>query len=140
MKNHEGNWTGVIHLGKKYRLHKNKEIYFDLEMQQDGNNIMGTSIDTGGFGASPDPAKINGNIIDQNIYFVKQYSSRHFLNRNGEMIVDKSRPGPEIFYTGIFNEQGNNFNGDWIMKIKVKLFRLFPLTFKLGGTWTMKRK
>jgi hypothetical protein len=133
-------WTGVIHYGKNYRRLKDKEIYFELEIKQDGEKITGISMDTGGFGASPDPATIKGEINENKISFIKQYSSRHFLNSKGEMIVDKSQPGPEIFYTGIYNDEDESFSGDWLMKIKFKLFKLLPLTFNFGGSWTMKRK
>ena len=48
--NINGKWTGTIIYGKEYRVHQNKEVYFDLDINQDAEKIKGTAIDIGGFG------------------------------------------------------------------------------------------
>ena len=60
--NLNGRWTGVIVYGHKYRQLQGKNLYFDLEITQNNNEITGISIDTGGQGTSPDSAKITGTI------------------------------------------------------------------------------
>jgi len=138
--NLNGRWTGVIVFGNRYRQLQGKNLYFDLEITQDNNKITGTSIDTGGQGASPDPANIKGTIDDNFISFIKQYSSYHYYDLNGQVIVDRTRLGPEIFYTGLYNETENEFSGDWKLIHKLKLFGITLFKLSATGLWTMKRK
>jgi hypothetical protein len=138
--NLNGRWTGVIVYGYRYRRLQGKNLYFDLEITQDNNEITGTSIDTGGQGVSPDPAKIKGTIHNYFISFIKQYSSYHYSDLNGDVIIDRTRLGSEIFYTGLYNETEKEFSGDWKLIHKAKLFGIIPIKLSATGTWTMKRK
>ena len=83
--NINGKWTGTIIYGKEYRVHQNKEVYFDLDINQDAEKIKGTAIDIGGFGTNPDPAKIIGTVVDKKINFIKQYASNHTY-KNGQIV------------------------------------------------------
>jgi hypothetical protein len=136
----DGKWTGIISLGKKYRHHKGKELYFELNVNQEAKRFSGTSIDIAGFGVNPDPASIKGTIKNGQISFIKQYSSRHFINLHGEVKVFKNKPGPKIFYTGTYQEIEKTFKGNWVMPVKYRLFKIIPMVLKFGGTWSMKRK
>ena len=138
--NLNGHWTGVIVYGYRYRQLQGKNLYFDLEITQDNNEITGTSIDTGGQGVSPDPANIKGTIENNFINFIKQYSSYHYNDLNWQVVVDRTRLGSEIFYTGLYNEIENEFSGDWKLIHKVKLFGIVLFKLSATGSWTMKRK
>jgi len=133
-------WTGTIIYGKEYKVHQNKELYFDLDLIRDNEKITGTAIDIGGEGASPDPATIKGTIVGEKISFIKQYASLHSYNIKGETTIDKSRKGPEINYTGIYDENEKRYNGHWKMTVTFKILWLIPLNLSASGTWTMKRK
>lgn len=135
----QGKWTGTIIYGKEYREYKGKELYFDLEIIQDTEKITGTSIDIGGVGMSPDSAKIIGTFVGTKINFIKQYSSYHYLDK-GKTKVDKSKNGSEIKYSGNYDEHKQLFQGNWILKGRVKLFGFIPIKYSNTGMWSMKRK
>jgi len=135
-----GHWTGTIIFGKIYKEYQNKELYFDLELIQNNENISGKAIDIGGIAMNPDPAIINGKIVTNKIQFIKQYISHHYYE-NGAVKADKSKKGPEIRYFGTYNESDKTLSGDWEIILKVKLFGIIPIKISHGnGTWNMKRK
>jgi len=133
-----GFWTGIINLEKGYRKYSNNEIVFDLEINQKGQKFEGVSIDVKGFGINTDPAKIEGELENTRIKFVKQYESLHYL-KGGEKIIDKSRKGPEIYYSGKYNEKEKRFEGEWHMNPKQWIFGIIPMRIKGSGIWQMKR-
>ena len=136
-----GMWRGTIVYGNEYRSHKGRELYFEAEIIQQGNEITGMARDTGGTGMSPDPAYISGSYQHPEINFIKQYSSFHYYSaKDGATKTDASQKGPQIKYTGIYNEQSNSFSGSWIIKAVVRFLWLFPVTLKTTGTWTMQRQ
>jgi len=136
-----GKWTGTIIFGKNYREHQNKALYFDLELTQNNEFITGKATDTGGIGVNPDPALINGKIVADKIQFIKQYESRHYFDNSGNVIIDKSKKGPEISYKGTYNAVDQTFYGNWKIVVKVKIFGIVPILIENGtGTWRMKRK
>lgn len=137
--NINGKWKGTVTYGKEYREHKNSELYFEVEISQNNELFTGIAIDTGGVGTSPDKANLNGKFDGKEISFVKQYESRHYPNRNWEIIIDKSRSGPEIYYSGRYNEKEECFSGDWIIRLQAKFLGFIPINYKNTGTWVMKR-
>lgn len=134
-----GNWTGTIVYGRKYRETHGKELYFDMALAHIGDHISGTASDTGGTGVNPDPAEINGVVTGNSIRFVKQYASYHYLI-GGKSINDKSRKGPQIFYSGTYDAAQESFAGEWTIKGKARFLGLIPVNYTVGGTWTMRRK
>jgi len=134
-----GNWVGVITYGKEYRTHKGKELYFDMELIQQNENIRGISLDIGGAGISPRKASIEGSLKENAIEFIKQYATFHYY-KNGETIIDNLRKGHAIKYSGLYNSDSQTFTGNWIIKGKVKLFGFIPINYQNTGIWSMKRK
>ena len=135
----QGAWTGCIFYGKEYGQYAGQTTYFDVRLSQEGDSIQGTSWDIGGIGVNPDPASISGETHDQNITFIKRYSSYHYYDK-GVTSIDNSRPGPEIKYSGKFDKNQQCFEGVWVIKGVVKLFWLIPIKYTNKGTWSMKRK
>tara|TARA_R110000868_G_scaffold409932_1_gene696607 strand:+ start:65 stop:490 length:426 start_codon:yes stop_codon:yes gene_type:complete len=135
-----GNWEGIITLGKEYGKDEGKEIIYYSELAQKKNKISGISYDVSGFGTNPDPADINGEIEGSKINFAKQYRTRHIAAENDEIEIDTSRKGPKIYYVGIFNESNNTFEGNWTMSATKVFFGLIPIGIKSTGTWTMTKK
>ena len=134
-----GNWTGVIIYGKEYREHENKELFFDAQINQKGNNFSGISTDTAGVGMNSDKAILNGTINDKQIEFIKQYDSYHYYYKE-QIVIDRSRKGPIIQYKGIFDKGDNCFKGEWLIEMRYKLLFFIPLKYKCKGKWEMKRK
>lgn len=134
-----GKWTGTITYGKKYAELNGKELYFDLEIIQDGELITGTSVDIGGIGTSPDAASISGTFKANAISFIKRYNSFHYFDR-GNTVVDKSQPGYEIYYTGVYNETQQTFRGNWEYRVRYNIFWIFSRKYVVGGTWSMRHK
>lgn len=137
--NINGKWKGTVIYGKEYREHMNSELYFEVEITQNNELFTGIAIDTGGVGTSPDKANLNGRFDGKEISFVKQYESYHYSNRKWETIIDKTRSGPEIKYTGSYNEKEQCFCGDWIIRSTAKLLGFILIKYKNTGTWVMKR-
>lgn len=138
--NISGEWTGIIVLGKGYLKHKGKEVYFDAEIKHEDNLINGFATDIKGYGINPDSAMIEGTFIDNEISFIKQYPSLHYHDRNGKFIIDRSKQGPKIYYKGTYDKDKQEFVGDWIMSVILKLFLFIPIKFSGTGTWSMKIK
>ena len=136
-----GHWTGTIIYGKQYSRMAGKELYFDMELIQNDNEIAGTAVDIGGVGMSPDQAYILGSVKDIEINFIKQYTSSHFYSSKGdETKIDKSIKGPRIKYQGFYNPEDETIIGEWQINMTVFLLYILPIPFKNSGTWTMKRK
>jgi hypothetical protein len=135
-----GKWEGTITYGKEYQALQNKELFFDIDILQNNDKITGTSIDTGGVGTSPDSASIKGTMVGNEINFIKQYSSRHSYNRNGQTTIDKSQPGHEIKYTGFYDENKKSFSGSWTITVLNKILWVIPIKFSASGTWLMLKK
>ncbi len=137
--NISGKWTGVIIYGKKYREYSGKELYYDAELIQENDLIHGTSSDTAGVGVSPDIASISGSFSSNFISFVKRYESLHYFDRD-QVVFDRTQPGYEIYYTGLYDEFNQSFQGNWEYILRYKIFGFIPSTFIAGGTWTMRKK
>ncbi len=139
--NLSGQWTGTIIYGKGYGQFAGKELYFDLDVIQYRDEIAGTAVDIGGAGTSPDSANILGTFRDNKINFIKQYLSSHYYLQTGDTKIDKSRKGPQIKYSGIYNEKTGTFFGNWVLNTRLLIFGLtIPVPLKNSGTWTMTRK
>jgi hypothetical protein len=138
--NLSGKWTGVIVYGKKYRKFQGQELFFDAELIQENNSISGTAIDVGGTGMSPDMAVISGAFSSNIISFIKRYKSLHYLDEKGEAIIEKTREGDNIFYSGVYDEATGTFKGNWEYRLTYKIFGIIPFKYIVGGTWTMTRK
>jgi len=137
--NINGKWTGTIIYGEKYADQKGQELYFDMDIIQEGELINGISVDVGGKGISPDSATVSGTFKTNIISFIKRYDSLHYFNK-GKTVVDKSKPGHEIYYTGLYNETNKTFKGDWEYRVRYKILWIFPYTIVAGGTWNMHHK
>lgn len=136
-----GHWTGTIIYGKSYSRIAGKELYFDMELVQSGNEFAGNAIDTGGFGVNPDEAYILGSVKDLEINFLKQYNSSHYYSlKDNETKINKKKRGPKIKYNGIYNLENDTITGEWQINVTVLFLYILPLRFKSSGTWNMTRK
>jgi hypothetical protein len=135
-----GKWKGTIIYGKAYNALHDKKLFFEIDILQDNDKITGTSVDTGGVGTSLDAASIIGTMVENEINFIKQYSSLHSYSRDGQTTIDKSKPGPEIKYTGLYDENKKSFSGSWMMTVVHKILSVIPIKSSASGTWSMRKK
>jgi hypothetical protein len=139
LKTITGKWNGVIIYGPKYRQFAGKELYFEADFEQTKDSFHGIAKDTGGTGVNPDKATISGSLTPNSITFIKRYDSLHYQD-NDQIIIDKTRPGYDIYYSGNYDEGEGVFKGTWEYRIEYWLFGLIPRRYVGGGTWTMSRK
>jgi hypothetical protein len=135
-----GTWTAVITYGEKYKQFAGKELFFEADLTQEGQKIYGTSKDIEGIGKNPTPATLSGSITQGKIKFVKRYEALLSLNAMGDEVFDKTKPGLDINYSGVYDHTGNSFSGHWEYRIRTKTLYLIPYIFICGGNWSMKRK
>ncbi len=133
-----GKWIGSLLFGPEYGRDAGKELFFEIDFVQTGEKFTGTARDTGGFGASPDPAKIEGTFKENKIQFEKYYASQHTVDEHGKTIVDRSKSGPGIQYEGVYNESDKTFTGTWYIAMMQNTGRGMQ-EFKCTGTWNMKQ-
>ena len=135
-----GKWKGTIVYGNEYTMLKDKELYFEMELQLDGDKIFGTAKDTGGEGMNDTEATIKGIFINNRIDFIKRYE-KIVLYEGNSRTHHEIESHPAIYYSGVFDFTENSFSGTWEYK---------PGTFKLKsgeayrndsakGSWTMKK-
>ncbi len=135
-----GDWTGIITYEKGYENIPSRVLHFEMNIVQEGEKIIGVAIYANGFGVNPEPADISGDFIDNRIDFLKQYRAYYYWE-NGEVRIDKTKPGLLIYYRGIYIENSKEFVGKWKVKYKVKLFGIIPIgIYPLRGSWRMSRK
>ncbi len=139
MINLNGKWKGTLVFGREYGRDAGKELYFQMDLQHEGDTITAVAKDTGGFGMSPDPAKISGTFTNGVISFKKYYESFHTVDEKGTLVVDPSKKGPDILYNGVYDPATESFKGGWSIAMLVNQGNRTE-TFTCTGTWTMSQE
>ena len=119
-----GEWRGSYTYGEGYRESiKGRTVDFVIEMEVENGNLKGVSREE-----NKEPATINGFIFDDFIGFVHQYPVKYSLNENGESVIDVTRTGSRVFYSGLFDDKTGRFRGIWRIEGRNN-----------WGEWTMKK-
>lgn len=135
-----GYWTSVLTYGKGYRKLEGQTITCELQLQQVGKAFMGSSQDVNGEGCHPEEATITGQVtLDGEIAFTKKYPCLHSIDRKGELILYPKIDGPEIEFTGNFDQGSNRFSGNWQVSVKVYFLGLIPKNVTSKGEWVMEK-
>lgn len=122
--NFYGEWTGNYTYGDGYRESiKGRTVDFVIEMEVENGNLKGVSREE-----NKEAATINGFIVDDFIGFVHQYPVKYSLNENGESLVDVTKAGSRVFYTGLFDDKTGRFRGIWRIEGRNN-----------WGEWSMKK-
>jgi hypothetical protein len=135
-----GSWQGEIIYGHKYRQYAGKALFFEATFTQQADDIHGTATDTGGEGVNPDLASITGRLAGNRFSFIKRYASLAYIDEEGKRVVDRSTPGFDIHYLGIYDTETGKFSGTWEYRVKMRVLWIIPWLHRPGGTWTMSRK
>lgn len=134
-----GFYKGILTYGKSYRQFEGEELTFDLMiMKTEGDKFNAMSRDVEGFGINSSDAVIKGVYSDEYIIFKKRYESSLTMTKNGDFVEDSSQKGPQIHYFGTYNDDQDEFEGKWKVKLHIKLLgiKLFKIT-RGRGTWRM---
>ena len=67
---------------------------------------------------------VRGFIDDDHISFVKKYPCKYESNENLEVVIDKDKPGHEVIYDGYWNEELENWSGEWEIEGDIELFHI----------------
>lgn len=135
-----GKWKGTIIYGPEYGPQQNKELYFEMKVNQKGNLINAVAKDIGGIGMHEKEAIIKGKFDGKNIDFEKQYPTLHLTSIFGKKTrYKKNKPGAVINYHGTFDKDSKTFSGTWIINSKIKFLFIIPVKLEGSGTWKMKK-
>jgi len=137
MSSLNGKWKGKFSYDAEFD-DNNTEHYFEMTLQVDEeDDISGEIRDLRAEEGFPGPAKITGFIDGEDISFIKQYPHLFLLNEKREVIIDKTKPHPEIHYHGSITEEG--ISGEWDMEAHV-LFKVGEYHSQmLFGSWELKK-
>ena len=135
--NLNGRWTGSILYDEKYQQ---PGLTFEMELDHEGHEFYGLSIDTLGPCAHPEAAEVTGKIKGSEICFLKQYSCPHYFDWKSNVILDRYKQGPTIKYTGEIDEKYGVAFGRWELEAKWLILGLIPYRIKTAGSWRMRRK
>jgi hypothetical protein len=104
-----GGWSGYYIYGSGYKdTVKGKTVDFEIRMDVEHGVMKGISKEEG-----KEPAEISGFIFDQFVGFTHRYPVHYFINAKGESIVDASKPGSKVFYSGLYDYKTSSFRGIW---------------------------
>lgn len=134
-----GKWKGEYICGPEYDNHHGRTVEFILELIENKGSISGVCMDFETKEYFSEPIIVLGFIDNDFISFTKQYPFSYFINEQGQVIVDRTKPHPEITYSGEFNPETNTFFGEWDLVLDSQKFGDGYFDDSLTGTWTMKR-
>ncbi len=113
----------VIWIGKYFDLNEREEeieFLFRIDAEMDGENsfagkvweeeffeLTKAFIDVEGF--------IEGNLIS----FVKTYPFQYDYDENMNALIDRTKPGHQVIYEGIWDENSNSWKGEWEIELEV---------------------
>jgi hypothetical protein len=139
LKNISGKWKGEYICGPEYENHQGRTVEFILELIENSGLIRGICIDFATKEYFSEPITVSGFIDNDFISFTKQYPFTYFIDEQGKVIIDRSKPHPEITYSGEFDRETNTFVGEWDIVVDSQKFGDGYFDDSLTGTWTMKR-
>ncbi|MFO7656254.1 MAG: hypothetical protein R6W78_04240 [Bacteroidales bacterium] len=135
-----GNWLGELTYNDDHRPElQGKTMKFRLAIEENDGDITGECIDLEGTGVIPEAAVINGFFDENVISFVKQYPGFYFINYNAEVEKHEDKEPAEINFTGTFNPENNQFEGEWHAVFAVKQLIFGFAEQLISGTWIIKR-
>ncbi|MDQ3048473.1 MAG: hypothetical protein M3R27_13070 [Bacteroidota bacterium] len=134
-----GNWKGEYICGPEYEIHTGRTVQFTLELIENNGSISGTCIDFETKEHFSEPITVSGFIDKGFISLVKQYPFFYFIDELGQVVVDRTKPHPEITLSGEFNPETNSFEGEWDLVADSQKFGDGYFDDSLTGTWTIKK-
>lgn len=135
-----GQWKGEFIYGAGYGDFEGERASFLLFLDDGVNEFSGKAFDIDGVGVQNEAATIKGFYKDGMISFIKQYPKAHLLEDDGSLTLDEKKTSPEIHYYGEYNEQAEEFAGNWEMVVsEIKEGKNF-VEFLCVGTWHMKKE
>lgn len=133
----KGIWKGKYKFaGRVPESLKTRETQFEINIQSfDGSHFTGTVEDDLESGGTPGTGKVQGEISNDNISFVKQMpvSALYFKDK---MIIDEKKMHPPIYYTGKISN--GRAQGTWRFRFGIMFKGIIPfIILPTKGTWEM---
>jgi hypothetical protein len=139
LKSISGKWKGEYICGPEYDNAQGHTVEFILELNENNGSISGICIDFETKEHFSEPITVSGFIDKDFISFIKQYPFLYSIGEQGQVIVDRTKPHPEITYSGEFDSETNSFLGEWDLVVDSQKFGDGYFDDSLTGTWTMRK-
>lgn len=111
---------------------------FDMVLiEEEDDEFTGEIVDTSEISQNPEKAAVTGFVMGDTLSFVKQYPYLFQYDEKGELLIDKSKPHPEINYHGEMGE--DEMNGEWDMEIGTSQFYGDFYSKMMSGRWLAKK-
>jgi hypothetical protein len=113
---------------------------FKIEIELDDNlSFTGTVWEDEFSEISGKLVSVRGFIDGDHISFVKKYPCKYEFDENLEVVLDIDKPGHEVIYDGYWNEELENWTGEWYIQDDYELFLVNQIkTFAYFGSFEMK--
>lgn len=114
-------------------------FYMDVELEADGN-FSGTLWEDEFFTLSQKLIDVQGSLIQNQIHFTIKYPYQFDLDENFKALVDFTKPGHEVRYSGMWLPNYGIWTGEWEIKGDLILSGLeFYEEEYYGGGFELKR-
>lgn len=119
---------------------KEISVGFKMKLELDKKlNFIGTVWEEEFSGITGKLVSVRGFIDEDHISFVKKYPCKYESNENFEVAIDMDKPGHEVIYDGYWNEELENWSGEWYIQDDYELFLVNQIkTFAYFGRFEMK--
>lgn len=131
-----GNWQGTYYF-QSNEPNNEKGVDFKMTLTEKDGEIIGRCMDLGEKGI-PEPAKIEGFVENNMISFIKQHPTNWYVNEEGDLKNDTSRPHPEIQYQGELLD--DEFKGTWELVINPMKYGDGYFEEYISGRWEMRKE
>ena len=142
LKKLTGKWVGQYTYGEGYESVTQESCPFEMDIIHDGFTLKGTCFEEKYKDILKSPATIEGSFEKSHISFIKKYPSQLAIDGSGETMVDDSKTGVPIHYTGSLTKKLFSrryiFAGQWSMNEKLDFGGGVSKYITLSGTWSME--
>ena len=135
-----GKWTGKLTYGSNFGHLEHEALFFIMEIEQQGDELAGVSRDIDGIGMSSCETSITGFLDNGQINFAGEYKLPVLSGRNAGAQVLQDQSGSEVSFSGTYNPQTDEFEGEWIILSGYVLYNHLFFENDNGGSWSMKRE
>jgi hypothetical protein len=131
------NWKG------KYSYEPEFDILnahsFELILEYEANQFIGIAVEEEFTSLTNESPTVTGFIDGDTISFTKQYPFEYMIEDNGQITIDRAKPGHEVIYEGHYNSELGQWEGEWeIIADEIKLSAVEYEMDLVYGSWRMK--
>ncbi|RZS93859.1 hypothetical protein [Aquimarina brevivitae] len=140
LENTKQTWQGSFsYLEDHSNLVQHIEVPFIMQIEEKEGSFFGTSVDDESKEVFDQPAMVTGFFEENMVSFILKYPYSYYRNEEGVLIVDKNKEHPDIHYTGFYDPDSQDFQGNWELVLDKIFFGNDYLEEVLQGPFEMKR-